>query len=54
VSWPQGTVSDRRGNIWIANCGNNPVTRYVHGDPHTYASLGYLRITKPFGPPRPL
>ncbi len=32
VSWPQGTVSDRLGNIWIANCGNNSVTVYPHGD----------------------
>lgn len=27
VSWPQGTVSDRGGTIWIANCGNGKVTR---------------------------
>jgi len=33
VSWPQGTVSDRKGNIWVANCGNDSVTRYALGDP---------------------
>jgi sugar lactone lactonase YvrE len=27
ISWPQGTVSDRQGNIWLANCGNDSVTR---------------------------
>ncbi|MBS1862614.1 MAG: hypothetical protein JSS68_12975 [Actinobacteria bacterium] len=27
ISWPQGTVSDRQGNVWLANCGNDSVTR---------------------------
>jgi hypothetical protein len=48
VSWPQGLVSDRRGNIWIANCANNTVTRYAHGDPRAFASLANLGIAKPF------
>jgi hypothetical protein len=33
ISWPQGTVSDRKGNIWIANCGNDSVTKIPHGEP---------------------
>jgi hypothetical protein len=33
ISWPQGTVSDRKGNIWIANCGNDSVTMLPGGDP---------------------
>ncbi len=33
IDWPQGTVSDRNGNIWIANCGNGVVTQYPDGDP---------------------
>ncbi|WP_455361577.1 Vgb family protein [Streptomyces sp. SYSU K21746] len=33
IMQPQGTVSDRRGNIWIANCGNRSVTRVPHGRP---------------------
>jgi hypothetical protein len=33
VSWPQGLVSDRQGNITIANCGNDTVTLYKGGDP---------------------
>jgi len=33
IFWPQGTVSDRQGNIWIANCGNDSVTKIPGGDP---------------------
>ncbi len=48
ISWPQGTVSDRGGNIWIANCGNDSVTRYAGGNPLSFTRLGNLGITKPF------
>jgi len=27
ISWPQGTVVDQRENVWVANCGNDSVTR---------------------------
>jgi sugar lactone lactonase YvrE len=30
--FPQGTVSDRRGTIWIAACGSRSVVRYPGGD----------------------
>jgi len=33
ISWPQGTVSDRKGNIWVANCGNDSVTLIPRGNP---------------------
>jgi hypothetical protein len=33
ISWPMGTVSDRRGTISIANCGNDSITRFPGGDP---------------------
>ncbi|CAM3967743.1 hypothetical protein [Bordetella tumulicola] len=33
ISWPQGTSSDRAGNIWVANCGNDSVTKIPNGDP---------------------
>lgn len=33
ISWPQATVSDRRGNIWVANCGNDSVTKIPRGNP---------------------
>ncbi len=37
LSWPMGAALDRSGNIWIANCGSDTVTRYAGGD-HTLAS----------------
>jgi DNA-binding beta-propeller fold protein YncE len=40
-------VSDRQGNIWIANCGNNTVTRYAGGQPNASRSIP-LDIEKPF------
>lgn len=46
ISWPQGTVSDREGNIWIANCGNDSVTKIPKGD-HTRA------FNIPLGPTPP-
>ena len=39
ISWPQGTASDQRGNIWIANCGNDSVTIYPNGDPKRARNL---------------
>ena len=33
VNYPQGTVSDNNGNIWIANCNGNNVTQFPGGDP---------------------
>jgi len=33
IDWPQGTVSDQPGNIWIANCRNGIVTKYPGGNP---------------------
>ena len=32
ISWPQGTVSDHEGNIWLANCGNDSVTEITPPD----------------------
>ncbi len=47
ISWPQGTISDTKGNIWIANCGNDSVTMYPDGDPGEAVNI-------PLGPtPRP-
>jgi sugar lactone lactonase YvrE len=39
VFWPQGTVSDQRGTIWIANCGNGKVTRMPGNRPQDAVGL---------------
>lgn len=31
ISWPQATVADRKGSIWIANCATDSVTLYPRG-----------------------
>ena len=33
IWWPQATVSDKKGNIWLANCGNDTVTFIKNGNP---------------------
>lgn len=48
---PQGTVSDRRGDIWIANCGGRDVVEYPHGRPElarTVTPPAILPLVKPF------
>jgi DNA-binding beta-propeller fold protein YncE len=51
ISWPQSTISDREGNIWIANCGNNSVTKYIGGNHELALNLGekLIGLRKPFG-----
>jgi len=34
ISWPQGTISDHLGNIFVANCGNDSVTEIPDGNPN--------------------
>ncbi|GAA4657686.1 hypothetical protein GCM10023347_05740 [Streptomyces chumphonensis] len=48
---PQGTASDREGNIWIANCGGRSVTRIPDGDARRARNIapGGDRLIKPFG-----
>jgi len=33
IWWPQGMASDQKGNIWVANCGNDTVTLIPGGKP---------------------
>lgn len=33
IWWPQATVSDKKRNIWLANCGNDTVTFIPKGKP---------------------
>jgi streptogramin lyase len=49
ISQPQGMASDQQGNIWIANCGNDTVTRYTRGSPDRAANFSAAGLGKPFG-----
>ncbi len=59
MSWPQGTVSNKQGDIWIANCGpyNDPLsttkphdsfTIYPGGDPSKAKTIRDPNLDKPF------
>ena len=53
IWWPQATMSDKKGNIWVANCGNDTVTMIPKGNPWKATNialpkgLGALGIFKP-------
>lgn len=47
--WPQATVSDEQGNLWIANCGDGSVTLYPQGDPGRARNISGLGLTEAFG-----
>jgi DNA-binding beta-propeller fold protein YncE len=51
ISWPQGTVPDRKGTIWIANCAADSVTLYPKGRPQRATSMPIPapEKVKPFG-----
>ncbi|MGA2404537.1 MAG: hypothetical protein ABSG91_23010, partial [Syntrophobacteraceae bacterium] len=49
IFWPQATVSDLNGNIWLANCGNNSVTIYPKGNPRKAINASDIGLVKPFG-----
>lgn len=56
ISWPQGTSADRAGNIWVANCGNDSITKIPNGDPTQAINISLgplgpdgLPRLKPFG-----
>jgi hypothetical protein len=40
LDWPQATVADEQGNIWMANCGSGTVTVYPEGDPDRAVQSG--------------
>ena len=50
ISWPQGTVSDRQGNIWIANCGTDSVTKIPGGDPNQAFNISLASAPEPGDP----
>jgi DNA-binding beta-propeller fold protein YncE len=51
ISWPQATVADRRGNVWIANCAADSVALYPKGRPHRAFEIPVpgAELVKPFG-----
>lgn len=50
VDQPQGVISDRAGNIWIANCGDSSVTRYARGNPEAWMNIdkAWTGLAAPF------
>lgn len=55
IGWPQGTVSNVDGDIWIANCngatipaGQVDVTVYRDGDPYNFLAITDPDLTKAF------
>lgn len=59
IWWPQATVADRKGNVWVANCGNDTVTLIPRGDPrrarnialpHGQGELGHYKVELPNEP----
>ena len=51
LNWPQGTISDRSGNIWVANCGDNSVTEIPGGNPAAAVNFSQSQITAGSGVP---
>lgn len=48
ISKPQGTVSDRQGNIWIASCASDTIVQYPRGDHTTPNVFAPEQLDKPF------
>ncbi len=45
---PQGMVSDKKGNVWVANCDSASVTKFVKGDPNQRVVYNNFGVDKPF------
>jgi hypothetical protein len=45
INWPQGTISDQKGNVWLANCGSNSVTKIEGGNSAQAVNFGEGLIT---------
>lgn len=48
IDWPQGTIADDEGNIWLANCGSDTLTLYPDGDPARARTLRDTGLERPF------
>ena len=54
IFWPQATVADVNDNIWVANCGNESVTRIPGGEPRLAINYPQRHFERPgFGWSRP-
>lgn len=51
ISWPQGAVADRAGNVWIASCESDSLTYYPKGRPRQAFNRAFPGDgpVKPFG-----
>jgi hypothetical protein len=48
IAAPQGVLSDREGNVWLANCVSDSVTRFEHGNPYKAKNVAGIGVEKPF------
>lgn len=55
IGWPQGTVANRLGDIWIASCNGQIIdneqvdlTVYRNGDPNNWQAISDDNLEKPF------
>ncbi|GAA2240735.1 hypothetical protein GCM10009851_27650 [Herbiconiux moechotypicola] len=49
LNWPQGTIFDDEGNVWITNCNTSTITRYPDADPSQAEVIGDLGLEEAFG-----
>ena len=45
---PQGMVSDKKGNVWVANCESASITKFVNGNPKQRKVFSNFGLDKPF------
>ena len=45
---PQGMVSDKKGNVWVANCESASITKFVNGNPKQRKVYSNFGLDKPF------
>lgn len=48
LNWPQGTIVDGQGTMWIANCNTSTVTAYPNSDPEQARVISGLGLNQAF------
>jgi len=43
-----GLVSDKKGNVWVANCKSASITKFVNGNPKQRKVYSHFGLDKPF------